>query len=235
MKNLAFIPARSGSKRVPNKNILELNGKPLLFYTIDLAIKSKCFDEVFLVTDSQEYAELGIKYGAKVLELRPQNISGDNSPDIDWVNWMFDLLRDKNIDFDTFSILRPTSPFRSVDMLVRAFKIFLKSNAHSLRAVEEVNQHPGKMWIIKNEYLLPILPYDINNVPWHNNQKSKLPKVYVQNASLEIAWKSTVENFNSISGSVILPFLTEGYEGFDINTQNDFLQSKEIIKNYKNG
>ena len=85
MKNLAFIPARSGSKRVPNKNILDLNGKPLLFYTIDLALKSKCFDEVFLVTDSQEYAELGIKYGAKVLKLRPQNISSDNSPDIDWV------------------------------------------------------------------------------------------------------------------------------------------------------
>ena len=231
MKNIALIPARSGSKRVKDKNIVELNGKPLIAYTIESALQSGVYKDVYVITDSKKYAKISEKYGAIIPAIRPNNISGENSPDIDWVKWIFGVFENKNISFDTFSILRPTSPFRTLSTYQRAFKLFYKNvGAHSLRAVEEVNQHPGKMWTIKNNNLLPLLPFDIEGVPWHSNQKSKLPKIYVQNASFEIAWTSTVDKLNSISGSNIIPFVTKKHEGFDINEPEDIILAKQIIK-----
>ena len=229
MKNIAFIPARSGSKRVKNKNIKKLNDIPLINYTIQSAISSNLFDRIIVVTDSIEYEKISIEAGAESLGLRPKNISGSNSPDIEWVKWIIKKLDDQNSNFDTFSILRPTSPFRTKNTYIRAFECFFKNKVHSLRAVEKVSQHPGKMWVVEGNKMKPLLPYEINGIPWHSNQKASLPEFYVQNASFEIAWKSTVLKYNSISGTIISPFHTEGYEGFDINTEEDFELAKKIL------
>ena len=113
MKNIALIPARSGSKRVKNKNIKKLDNIPLINYTIQSAISCNLFDRIIVVTDSIEYEKIAIDAGAESLGLRPKDISGSNSPDIEWVKWIFKKLDDQNYDFDTFSILRPTSPFRT--------------------------------------------------------------------------------------------------------------------------
>ena len=230
MKNIALIPARSGSKRVKNKNIKKLDNIPLINYTIQSAISSSLFDRIIVVTDSIEYEKIAIDAGAESLGLRPKDISGSNSPDIEWVKWIFKKLDDQNYDFDTFSILRPTSPFRTKNTYNRAFDLFFKNKVHSLRAVEKVSQHPGKMWVIEGDKMSPLLPHEINGIPWHSNQKSSLPEFYVQNASFEIAWKSTVLKYNSISGTIISPFITEDFEGFDINTNADFELAKKIAK-----
>lgn len=228
--NIAFIPARSGSKRIPNKNIKKLLGKPLLSYTVESALNSGYYKRVFVVTDSQKYAQIAIDSGAELLKLRPPNISGDNSPDIEWVKWMFKALEENKIEFDTFSILRPTSPFRTKNTYLRAFNLFFSNpNIHSLRAVEPVSQHPGKMWVIKDTTMTPLLPFEKNNVPWHSNQNCLLPQIYIQNASFEIAWKETVIKYNSISGSIIVPFISLKNEGFDINNPIDFENAKSII------
>jgi len=230
MKNIALIPARSGSKRVKNKNIKKLDNIPLINYTIQSAISSSLFDRIIVVTDSIEYEKIAIDAGAESLGLRPKDISGSNSPDIEWVKWIFKKLDDQNYDFDTFSILRPTSPFRTKNTYNRAFELFFKNKVHSLRAVEKVSQHPGKMWVIEGDKMSPLLPHEINGIPWHSNQKASLPEFYVQNASFEIAWKSTVLKYNSISGTIISPFITEDFEGFDINTNADFELAKKIVK-----
>lgn len=234
-KIVAFIPARSGSKRVKNKNIKNLGSHPLIAYTIQAAINSNIFDSVICVTDSEEYAEIARYYGAKTPFIRPKNISGDNSPDIEWVKWSINELKKSNINFDVFSILRPTSPFRTSQTIRKAWDLFNKNPSYdSLRAVEICNQHPGKMWTIRNNCLLPILPYSSNNTPWHSSQFESLPKIYVQNASLEISLTKNVMKNNDISGSKILPFLTEGFEGFDINLQNDWILAELFINESKN-
>ena len=112
-KNIvALIPARSGSKRIKNKNIKLLNGHPLIAYTIQSAIKSKVFDDVIVSTDSEDIKKISEYYGASVPFLRPSRYATDTSPDIEFVKHALDELSKLNQNYSQFSILRPTSPFR---------------------------------------------------------------------------------------------------------------------------
>jgi CMP-N,N'-diacetyllegionaminic acid synthase len=235
-KAIALIPARSGSKRVPHKNIKNLEGHPILAYAIRSAIESNIFDAVLCATDSQEYADIAIHYGAEVPFLRPPAISADKSPDIEWVDWVIRELQILGRSYDTFSILRPTSPFRTSKTIQRAWNLFINNqSADSLRAVERCSQHPGKMWIIQETQsrMNPLLPFKNGDVPWHSSQYDALPEIYVQNASLEIAWTKVAIEKKSISGSTIIPFKTEGLEGFDINQPEDWIMVEHYLKNGK--
>ena len=109
-KSVALIPARSGSKRIKDKNIIKINGHPLLAYTIKVAINCKLFNRVVCVTDSKKYAQFAKKYGAEVPILRPKNISHSKSPDIEWVTWIMKIINQNN-KYDIFSILLKT-PFQ---------------------------------------------------------------------------------------------------------------------------
>lgn len=230
-KSVALIPARSGSKRVPNKNILPLAGHPMMAYTIRAAIESGVFDAVVCATDSQEYAKVATHYGAEVPFLRSAEISGDQSPDVDWVKWILNSFKLDGREFDIFSILRPTSPFRLPETIQRAWRAFiLEPSADSLRALEKCRQHPGKMWVIRGNRILPVMPFSQNNTPWHSSQYASLPEIYVQNASLEIAWTRLPLETNTIAGENIIPFISEGLEGFDVNDPVDLLLADYYIK-----
>src|SRR5688572_21054602 len=121
---VALIPARQGSKRVPGKNVRALGGHPMLAYTIAPAIESGVFDRVIVSTDSDEIAAIARHYGAEVPFLRPAAFAGDTSPDIEWLEHLLTELRRQGRSWDAFSILRPTSPFRSAAMIRRAFERF---------------------------------------------------------------------------------------------------------------
>jgi N-acylneuraminate cytidylyltransferase len=233
LKSVAFIPARSGSKRVPNKNIKQLSGHPLLAYTISAAIDSGIFDAVICATDSPYYAEIATHYGAEVPFLRSSEISSDKSPDVEWVVWMLNQLKELGRTYEIFSILRPTNPFRQVDTIKRAWETFIANpNADSLRAIEKCKQHPGKMWIVRNERILPLMPLENDGTPWHSSQYAALPEIYVQNASLEIAWSRIALENNTIAGESIIPFFSTGNEGFDINEPIDWLIAENhLLKN----
>lgn len=234
MKSLALIPARSGSKRVPNKNIMPLAGHPMIAYTIRAALDSGIFDSVMCATDSQEYADIARYYGAEVPFLRSNEISGDKSPDIDWVKWILDSLKTHGREYDVFSILRPTSPFRLPETIQRAWSAFLNEpNADSLRAIEKCKQHPGKMWVIRNNRMLPMMPFSNNNTPWHSSQYAALPEIYVQDASLEIAWTRLPLERGTIAGENIIPFVSKDLEGFDINEPEDWLLAEHYISHNK--
>lgn len=227
---VAFIPARSGSKRVPNKNIRPLGGHPMLAYSIRAAIDSGVFDSVICATDSELYADVARHYGAEVPFLRAAEISGDKSPDIEWVIWMLAQLREAGREFDIFSILRPTSPFRLPETIQRAWAQFVDDpRADSLRAIEKCRQHPGKMWIIRGSRMLPLLPYANGSTPWHSSQYAALPEVYAQDASLEIAWSRVPREQNSIAGEAIVPFVSQGHEGFDINEPEDWWMAERLL------
>lgn len=227
---VALIPARAGSKRVPGKNVRPLAGHPLLAYTVAAALESGIFSTVIVSTDGADVATIARHYGAEVPFLRPAEMSGDLSPDIEWVRHAVDWLDAAGRAPDAFSLLRPTSPFRQGDTIRRAWQQFSAAgSADSLRAVEPCRQHPGKMWVVEGERMRPLLRGDETGVPWHSRPYQALPPVFVQNASLEIAWTRTVRDTGTIAGHAVVPFFTRDYEGFDVNEPKDWWYAEHVL------
>lgn len=230
---VALIPARGGSLRVPGKNILPLVGHPLLAYAIAGAHESALFDAVVVSTDSDEIAGVARAYGAEVPGLRPAELAGATSSDIEWVLHVIHGLEAEGRSFDAFSILRPTSPFRTGATIRRAWAALLALGdaADSIRAVEPCKQHPGKMWRLEAGGLMaPLLPQPAGETPLHSRQFQALPKVYVQNSSLEIAWRHVLDGpLPTISGSRVAPFLTDGPEGFSVDYPGDVAEADRLL------
>jgi N-acylneuraminate cytidylyltransferase len=221
---VALIPARAGSVRVPGKNVRELAGHPLLAYSIAAARESGLFDAIVVSTDSAAIAEVGRRYGADVPGLRPAQMATSTASDIDWVQ--FELARLPA--FDAFSILRPTSPFRRGATIIRAWARFTAvDGADSLRAVRPVREHPGKMWRIEGELMVPLFAQVPGEVPTHSRQTAALPAVHVQDSSLEIAWTRIVAD-REIAGRRVVAFLPEGWEGFSIDYPDDFERAERM-------
>jgi CMP-N-acetylneuraminic acid synthetase len=155
----------------------------------------------------------------------------DTSPDIEWVDYTLRELQTRGRRWDAFSLLRPTSPFRTAETIQRAWQLFASEpDVDSLRAVELCAQHPGKMWVIDGRRMRPLLDQPAPRTqPWHSTPYQALPRVYVQNASLEIAWTRVVLEKRTIAGDVLMPFITEGYEGFDINDPHDWMIAERLL------
>lgn len=231
IKAVALIPARAGSVRVPHKNIRPLAGHPLIAYSIAAAKASGVFDSVIVSTDSEDYAAIARHYGAEVPFLRDADMASSTSADIDWVVNVLERLDGVGRRYDAYSILRPTSPFRKADTIRRAWASFIEAEGvDSLRAVEPVEQHPGKMWVVRGQRMTPLMPLTPPDAPWHSQQKPTLPQVYVQNASLEIAWTAMTLATRSIAGHTLVPFLTENDEGVDINGPQDWFWVQHLLE-----
>lgn len=227
MKMVALIPARAGSKRIPGKNTKDLGGQPLMFWTMLAACDSGVFDRVYISTDDTRMRWSGsCGVNADIL-VRPPEFATDDSPDIHWVRHAL-----ATIKCDAFAILRPTSPFRTADTIRRAYARFQTQEVHSMRAVQPVKEHPGKMWTWKGNGhpIVPALNGTVDGTPWHSMPTQSLMPMFVQNASLEMAWSWVVPAFGTISGTKVAPFFTEGYEGFDINTPDDWQEAERLIQ-----
>jgi CMP-N-acetylneuraminic acid synthetase len=204
----------------------------MIAYTIGPALESQVFDAVIVSTDSEEIAAIARHYGAEVPFLRPPAMASDTSPDIEWLEYTLSELRARGRSWDCFSLLRPTSPFRTAATIRRAWTTFTaQPGVDSLRAVELCAQHPGKMWVVRGQRMFPLLPFGNGEggQPWHSTPYQALPQVYVQNASLEIAWTRVVHERRTIAGDVLVPFLTEGHEGFDINDAFDWMVAERLL------
>jgi CMP-N,N'-diacetyllegionaminic acid synthase len=224
---VALVPARAGSERVPGKNVIPLGGHPLIAYSIAAARGSDLFETVVVSTDSEEIAEVARRYGAEVPRLRPPEMATAFSPDIEWVLHVMN-----GRDEELFSILRPTSPFRTAATIRRAWEqlLALRDRADSIRAVEPVRQHPGKMWMLDGDVMHPLLEQPAEGTPTYSTQTKALPPVYVQNSSLEIAWSCVLAGPRpEIAGERIAPFLTEGWEGFSIDYPGDVAAAERAI------
>lgn len=246
MRCAALIPARGGSRRIPHKNVRPLAGQPLIRYTIEAAKAAGIFDWIIVSSDDDAVRDIAIRSGVCFAARRSEHAT-DSSPDIDW---MADLLERPfgcpalplRELVDCTMLLRPTSPFRQAATIRRAWAQWLENGAQfdSLRAVEVAKQHPLKMWDLSNGPVLgpmlhPLMPANFfgigdPNPPAHSRPTQTLPTVYAQNASLEIAHVRTVTELHSISGSRVMPFFTEGYEGVDLNTELDWLVVETIVE-----
>lgn len=228
---VGLVPARSGSKRVLNKNVRSLGGHPLIAYAIRSALDSGVFESVIVSTDSEEFAQIARHYGAETPFLRPDEFATDTSPDVEWIEYTLKELESQGRSFDCFSILRPTSPFRQPETVRRAWNSFLaEEGVDSLRAVEKCHEHPAKMWVVRGQRMFPLLPFGPKEQPWHSSQYPTLPEVYIQNASLEIAWTRVIFEERTIAGNVVMPFITEESEGLDVNTEYDWALVEMMVE-----
>jgi CMP-N,N'-diacetyllegionaminic acid synthase len=223
--NIALIPARSGSKRLPDKNTKLLRGIPLLAYSINAALESRMFEEIIVSTDSEEIAEVARSWGAKAPLLRPRELSTDTSTDAEWVfHAIHNLVSLPTDGIDYVSILRPTSPLRKSLTIINAIeRLDINKWADSTRAMESVSQHPGKMWSVDENFMAtPYLDQSCEVIPTFNRPLQTLEKLWIQNASLEVARLSSMMKHRTISGASVLAFEMPGYEGLDINTPADW-------------
>ena len=232
MEILAIIPARGGSKGVPRKNILDLNGHPLIAYSIACAIQSDLVNRVVCSTDSNEIANIAINYGAETPFIRPPEISNDVSTDLDVFTHALNWLADQESYMPDLVVqLRPTSPLRTVEMIKNGVDLILSDEkTSSIRAVSYPDHTPYKMWNIDmNGYLDPLLTIQGNSEPY-NTQRQLLPMVYAQTGTLEIIKPSTILEGKSMTGDNIKPLIIDNKYFVDIDTIESFILAGILLK-----
>jgi CMP-N-acetylneuraminic acid synthetase len=223
MQILAIIPARGGSKRVPNKNIKELGGKPLIAYSIDHAKQSKYITRTIVSTDSPEILEIAKSFGAEAPFLRPEELAQDSTPDLPvFQHALLWMKENENYVPDIVVQLRPTSPLRKVEDVDRAIELLINNpEADSVRTVIEPVSSPYKMYKIDDAGFLDPLIKTEDKSEVYNQPDQQLPKVYRHIGTADVIWSKTILENNQMSGKKILPLiLDKAYSG--INTPEDW-------------
>lgn len=230
MEVLAIIPARSGSKSVIDKNIRDMAGKPLLAWSVEHALASNRISRVIVSTDSEKYAAIAREYGAEVPFIRPAEYATDTALDIDVFRHALKWLKDnEGYVPDIVVQLRPTYPKRSpkdidamVDMLIA------DESADSVRSVAPATEVPYKMWLMDDETQMSLKPL-ITSIPeCYNMPRQQLPKVYYQNACIDVMRTSTIMQKNSMTGEKILGFIMD--ENLDIDTEAEFVKASQAVR-----
>ena len=226
---LAVVPARAGSKGLPGKNTRPLQGHPLIAYSIAAGLQSDLVNRVVCSTDSEDIAEISIKYGADVPFLRPYELAQDDSTDIETFKHLIDQLKEiEGYRPDIIVQLRPTSPVRKAGQVDNGIRTLIEHpNADSIRAVTLTSATPYKMWRVENNVMKPLL--EINGIPEpFNMPRQALPKIYWQTGTLDIIRTRVIES-GSMTGSVIKPFIVDPEHAIDIDHFRSFMDAENVI------
>jgi CMP-N,N'-diacetyllegionaminic acid synthase len=232
---VALIPARSGSKGVPNKNIRHLDGIPLMAYSIAAALKSTLIDRVIVSTDSEEYAEIAKNYGAETPFIRPKSISGDTATDVECFKHTIDWLREnENFVPEYFVHLRPTTPFRDPKLLDKAIKDFVCSDYSALRSCHKMSESSYKTFEIEND-MFKCICNGSSDIESSNIARQAFPVTYDANGYIDIVRSEMISKKNLIHGSKVRALITNTAYEVDEISDIDFLEYL-IQKNpeYKN-
>ena len=205
MRNIAIITARSGSKGLPDKNIKELKGKPLMAYSIECALESDMFDEVMVSTDSEKYAEIARKYGANVPFLRSENNSGDKASSWDVVKEVLDNYKKQGKEFDTVCLLQPTSPLREARDIQEAYKLYEEKAKVAVISVCEMEHSP--LWS-------NVLPED-HSLEGFEREGSDKPR-------------QELETYYRINGALYIVSVNELYKGYNFMKKGSYAYSMPI-------
>ena len=222
-KSLAIIPARSGSERLIDKNIKNLNGLPLIAYSILSAIRSGVFDRVIVSTDSEKYAEISRYYGAKVDFIRPNHLSCSSARSIDLIRHAIEYYDSKNILFDVVCLLQPTSPLRTSNHIKKAFELFKQNLSDS---VISVTKGRGSNLCLKAISKSGSLMFDrfeeCNNLEENH---------YYPNGAIYFFSKEYIKNNDFYYSNRTYLFEMKKEESIDIDTQEDFNLARVKLKN----
>ncbi len=229
---LAIIPARSGSKGIPRKNIRPFAGYPLIAYSIAAGLQAEMVRRVIVTTDDEEIAEIARRYGAETPFLRPAELAGDRTLDLPVFQHALTWLAEhENYHPEVVVHLRPTTPLRPPDLVDRAVRILLEHpEADSVRGLTPAHQNPFKMWLMDGEDK-PIRP--LTTIPGieepYNAPRQVLPTVYAHTGLIDVIRPATILKKNLMSGKVILPVLFDpGYDA-DLDTLSDWRRAEERL------
>lgn len=217
---LAIIPARSGSKSVVDKNIRNIAGKPMIAYSIEHGLKAECIDRVIVSTDSEKYADISREYGAEVPFIRPAEYATDTSLDIDVFRHALTFLKEnEGYEPEIVVQLRPTYPIRRISDIEAMVKYMKEhSDVDSMRCIAPAKEIAYKMWFKDDEGMLSPIMTDIPEC--YNMPRQQLPKIYYQNACIDVVRAKVILEQNSMSGKKIAGY--EMDENFDIDTEEEF-------------
>lgn len=220
----AFIPARSGSKTIKHKNLLKLNGIPLVAHSIKSALKNKLIKKVYFSSDSKKYLKIAKKYGCKNLLLRSKKFSGDKTSDFDVFKNFINEIKKKEKLPEYIVHLRPTTPYRKNYLLDKAMKVFLKKkNYTSLRSVSKMSNPSFKTFRIKNNKLCSLFKNDYF-IDKFNMPKELFESTYLPNGYIDIFKTKNIFN-NFIHGNKVYPFIVNEFNS-DIDDIKDFKKVK---------
>ena len=230
-KIISLIGARGGSKSIPNKNIVNLGGYPLIAYSVVASRLSSLIDETYVSTDSSEISSIAQKYGAKVPFLRPSFLANDASTDFDFFeHFIQQLLANGKEQPDFIVHLRPTTPLREISVINKAINSFLEDDeATSLRSMHKSGTSPYKMFKMKNFLATPVFPsQEINST---NNSRQSFETTYDPNGYVDIVKTNNLAKFRCIHGPKIRIWQTDRVP--DIDNEFDLKFANSIIKEKK--
>jgi len=239
MEVLGVIVARGGSKGIPKKNIALCAGKPLIWYTIDAAKKSKHITRLIISTDDEAIAAIAREHGVEVPFMRPKELAEDGTPDLPVFQHALRKLEEKEGYFpDAVVHLRPTTPLKSADDIDKGVQLLIDTpEAHSVRSVCEPLHTPFKMYKLdEGETMLkPLLTgaypgvFETYAEPY-NMPRQILPKVWRHSGYVDIVRPTVILDMNSMSGSQILPLFFEEWRDIDIDYENDLKYAEIVIE-----
>lgn len=235
---IAIIPARSGSKGIADKNLKELKGHSLLEWAIKAAIKSNEIDRVFVSTDSEYYAELAVSYGAEVPFLRPEEISGDDATDIEFLEHFLSMTSNLKINPSFLVHLRATSPTRISVVLDEAINTFRKNpECTSLRSIHKMSESAYKTFEVTEENLLVTTFERKSDIELSNKARQSFPKTYFANGYVDILRPELIIRDGLMHGNKVFAYQTspiiEVDNWDDFNLLEAFLElplSKEFLE-----
>ena len=226
MRNIAIIPARSGSKGIKDKNIRLLNGKPLLAYTIEAALKSKCFDVVMVSTDSKKYKKIAEEYGAEVPFLRSEGNSKDNASPWEVVKEVLEQFKALGKDFDTFALLQPTSPLRSAKDIKNAYKELEEKKAKAVVSMCEIEC---------SIHLVNKLPENLSmkgfiSKKQYNKRRQEIEPYYRFNGAIYISKVKTFMKHMNIYDDKCYAYIMDRSRSYDIDSKEDMKIVEALMK-----
>jgi CMP-N,N'-diacetyllegionaminic acid synthase len=225
---IAIIPARGGSKGVPDKNIKLLNGKPLIIWTIEAAMASNRIDEVIVSTESQKIADIAKKTGAHVPFFRPEELADDSAKAIDTYIYTIDKLNNEyDYSIEEFIVLLPTSPLRHISDIDGAIDLFFNKHADSVMTYCAMN-HPPE-WAVKINEDSSIANYFDYIVSGKNRQE--FPTAYICNGSVYVFRYALLKNSYSYFSNKTYTYIMPPERSVDIDTELDFMFAEYLMKN----
>ena len=223
---LTFIPARGGSKTIPQKNIQKIAGKEMLGYTIEAAADSDVSDRIILSTDSQEIAQIGRNYGAETPFMRPPSLATDEARMMDVIKHGMNWVEEQDGSYDVFLYLQPTCPLRKARHILEAFEVFFAKQAYSVVSINETGYIPGRV---------STLPSDENMSKFVDQQsiqanRQELATYYELNGAIEmIRWEVMKKNWNWYRERSY-PYIIPQPYGLDIDNEIDLKFAQFLIE-----
>jgi len=214
---LAVIPARGGSKAIRRKNVKPLNGKPLIYYTLEEALKSKHINRVIVSTEDKEIAQTARACGAEVIE-RPLELAQDDTPALSVYQHVISYLeRMENFYPSIVVALNPTSPCRLVEDIDQAIEKLLDTNCDSVVSVCEVEHPPHWMYSIEGDRLNPIIKGGERLT-----RRQDAPNIYRLNGAIYVTYRDVIMEHNRVMGNDTRPFIMPLERSIDIDNDLDF-------------